>query len=435
VDTEPNPPQQVDKYVLKPGEFYLKKGGRTRLYVKRRCTKCGRPRPVLKHNVHPALCKLCSYESRGFSAPKKLPCDGSDPYTTLPIDRRPHADGCPLEEWVSRKRIKSKTKAGHRSKECRRVVNRVRQTETRVKAFLAKEWFKSSPEWRKRFKEETGFNPYDPFPRIRSIERLSELRKACSRLSGYEDPNDPDILWRLGLFVHAINKRVLTTEKSSFLHIALLFLPKIVVFDPHSFKPGHQASKGGSRGKNPERSKSLRVKYAKGWLKTKRVWSKKATVVLGRALPDTAKGLCHRPGCGYFDPEGSWVQYFVLSYKPGTVNYHQPCYLKRGAPTRERMKELADRYGVSEDTIYRRINGGILPAPAEAASCRKPGGQVENLQRNWEWYQRHVHGGEGYGTIARESDRSRNAVVDAIAWINKHKPPPQLVSKKLRPQL
>jgi hypothetical protein len=427
------------------------------LYIKLRCEKCPTVRIYDQEQGHFPLCRRCSYESRGLGAPTKLKCHGDDPYSTVPLERRPHVDDCPREEWVSRKRIKSKIewvsrkrikskiKPPHRSEGCRRVVNRIRQEEIRVKAFLAKEWFKSSPERRERFKNETaraipgGFYPSDLFPRIRSREKqLSKLSKVCRRLS-HENPYDPDILWRLALFVHIVENVPATDKRSHFLFIALLFLPKIVVFDPYSFKPGHQASKGGSRGKNPERSKSLRAKYAKGWLKTKRVWSKKKkdTVVLGRAFPDTAKGLCHRLGCGYFDTKGVWVQYFVLSSKPGPVHYHQPCYLQRGAPIRQKIKELADRYGVSDDTIYRHIKAGILPAltPAGKAAGRKPGGQVRNLQRNWAWYQRHVDG-EGYGTIAEDySGMSRNAVVDAIAWINKHKPPRELVSNKFHPQL
>jgi hypothetical protein len=452
VDTEPHPPQQTGKYRLKPSEVYLKGSGRWRIYVEVTC-KNGHTRLLPKHNAHAALCRQCSYESRSLGVPTKFKCPGSDPYSTVPLEERPHADGCPREDWLSQKRIKvarlyntslNETKKEYRFAECRRVVNQIRQQETLIRAFAAKKWFRSSQRRIKRFKKEMGFNPFDPFPRIRSPKQLSKYSKACRRLS-HENPDDPDILWRLGLFVHIVNSS-LAIKKCSFLYVALLFLPKLVVFDPHSFKPGNKASKGGRPGKNPERSKSLRLKYAKGWLKTKRVWqkTKKETKVLDRAWPDTAKGMCQLFGCGYFNAKGRWRQYFVLSSKPGPVYYHQPCYLRRGAPIRQRMKELADQHGVSDDTIYRRIKAGILPAliESEAPERRKQGRPIkkDNLRRYWSWYKRHKDG-EGYGTIAKEpgpgssKHLSRDNVVDGITWIEEHKPPRKLVSKQFHPQL
>ena len=125
--------------------FHIKgRGGRSRLYVEVACEKCGEPRRVAKHNVHPGLCRRCSYDSRSLG-PARVVCPGCNPYRTLlPIDERPHADGCRRETEMPRKRVKGYARDNtalhetfvHRLKECAKVVGATRQRERRVRAWL-----------------------------------------------------------------------------------------------------------------------------------------------------------------------------------------------------------------------------------------------------------------------------------------------------------
>jgi DNA-binding XRE family transcriptional regulator len=260
----------------------------THLYIALRCEKCPTVRIYDQEQGHFPLCRRCSYVSRGFSAPNKLPCIGSNPHpTTVPLDRRPHADGCPREEWVSRKRIKSKTKPGHRSEECRRVVNRVRQRETLVREFLndAEEPFLSSPESRKYFEEVTGFAPHQRVRRIRSLDQLTKREKACNKLS--------DEAQRRGF--------------------------KLRVFNPNRFQPGHKTVVRRRRENSDSQRKGMFLHYAK----------REVTLI----KPNTEEKLQRGEHMKIAGSEVKGICRFcrepMVSTKRG-VEDHLACYLNRG---------------------------------------------------------------------------------------------------------
>jgi hypothetical protein len=342
-------------------------GGRTRLYVEIPCEGCGDPRPVPKHNVHPGLCRRCSYVSRGFSAPKKLTCIGSNPYpTTLPLDRRLHADGCPRKEWVSRKRIKNIqcTIQSWRSEKCRKVVNGIRSQERRVKAFLneiARQFY--SPDERKRFffeqtagEKGEGFSPHEAVPRIRSLDRLSELISACDKLGD-----------RIGK-----------------------------EFDPQRFKPGDDRIKSRKKPRKRKDSRSQRagllLKYAKRQAdsdveeveKLEHEQRGKHMRIAG----STVKGICL---CGKL----------VVSAKRGVRVYAQ-CY----------QNYSGDKY-----------RKGIPPKPSQTRPGRPQGGSLASLRKRYAWMIRHYAGEiirpreESYGNIAKEFHVDRSVVEDGIESI------------------
>jgi DNA-binding XRE family transcriptional regulator len=242
-----------------------------RLYIELPCdnyAKCGSVRIYGQEQGHFRLCRRCSYDSRSLG-PARVVCPGCNPYRTLlPIDQRPHADGCPREETKPRKRVKGYARDNtalvetfiHRLEECAKVVGATRQRERRVRAWLneAAPAFLSSPEDREYFETCTGFPPHRRVPKIESPEPLTFLHKACNELSKY---------------------------------------PKVHIepFDPHIFQPGHKTVVGKFR----ENSDSQRNGLLRSYQDPK-------------DLPNTVRGWC------------LYCDKLLLSPKP--VKYHVPCY-------------------------------------------------------------------------------------------------------------
>jgi hypothetical protein len=288
MDTETNPPQHhrhtarpSRKYRLKPGEVYLERSGRRRLYVEATC-KNGHTRLLPKHYAHAELCKRCSYDSRS-TGPVAFICKGDNPYRTLiPLEKRTHAPGCPFlddrmhETWKTRKQITAtkwyntaldEINGEYRSKPCSEVVNGTRSHETKVLAYLndAAKVFSSSRALIKCFHKIAGFYPHDVPKKVESKTRLRSLHKICNKLS--------DEAQRRGL--------------------------NLRVFDPNRFQPGHKTVVGRLRENSLSQQKGQLLQY-----------HQKQNAF---ELPETVRGWC--------------VFCDKLLLSPTPVKYHAaPCY-------------------------------------------------------------------------------------------------------------
>jgi hypothetical protein len=93
----------VDTLQNSRSSFHIEGKKRKRLYVEIACENCGEVRRYPKHNLHPKLCRSCSYESRSLGAPAKLTCVGYQAYKA----RKPSfAETCPHETEKPRKTLK-----------------------------------------------------------------------------------------------------------------------------------------------------------------------------------------------------------------------------------------------------------------------------------------------------------------------------------------
>jgi hypothetical protein len=364
-----------------------KRGGRTRLYVEVACEQCKRTRALPKHNFHPPLCRRCDYKQRS-SGPVKVTCRGSNPYhTELPLDLRPHADGCKpdkRETWKARKQINDSQRRYntaldesarvYRSKPCANVVNGIRYQERRAEKFLTEvvaPEFSSSPERRQYFFEQTGgkkgggFYPHEAMPRIRSSEGLHERLSQCQKLGD------------------EIGKE----------------------FNPKRFKPGDERFKSRKKARKRKDSSSQRNglirKYARGEIRR-------------RKKPQTLKGPCLH--CHTFIPSNG--------RRP--VWFHDPCYddVTRGL-LGVKEKNPKDSLKALKGKRFR-----YLVPPKQ----RKRGGQATRriAQKHWDWANR-LYSGETASDIANSLGNHPSTVERGIESLLPVLPSdPKFVREKFR---
>jgi hypothetical protein len=200
---------------------------RHRLYVDVACTKCGTVRQLPKHNVHPELCRRCSYDSRVLGS-VKLTCVGYKIYGVTD-----HASNCPREVEKKRKTLKDygrskgipqttddgehafidADRGQYRCKWCAGALFLLRKLERDVKQFCKK----------------LG----ESIPKIQSVNDLIRERKRLSNLSvEHED------------------------EKTGTVTVEL--------FDPHSFAHNPENKrKWGPRANSVEQQTALLIKRSK----------------------------------------------------------------------------------------------------------------------------------------------------------------------------